>query len=144
MKTFVIDASVIIKWIFPDHQKEDYIPQAIHLLQSIKQETIKIIQPIHWLAEVVAVVVRLEPKIAAETVDLLNAMDFPIINDPEIYHTACMLAERFNHHLFDTLYHAVALHHGNTHFVTADDQYYRKTAKQGSIIRLADFSAYDD
>ncbi len=144
MKSFVIDASVIIKWVFPDRAEEDHTSQAINLLRTIKQGTVKVLQPPHWLAEVAAVIVRLQPKIANETIDLLNMMEFPVINVPEIYQIACQLSEHFKHHLFDTLYHAVAIYNGNTQFITADDQYYRKTVKKGSILHLGDFSIFDD
>lgn len=143
MKSLVIDASVIVKWIFPERTDEDHLPQALNLLQAIRQGTIKVLQPPHWLAEAAAVVVRLKPKVAEEAVMLLNALEFPVIDTPEIYHIACQLSERYHHHLFDTLYHAVALYNGHAQFVTADEQYYRKVVKQGAILRLADFSIFD-
>ncbi|MBV8803316.1 MAG: type II toxin-antitoxin system VapC family toxin [Gammaproteobacteria bacterium] len=143
MKSFVIDASVVIKWIFPNRDEEEHIPQALHLLRAIKQDSIKILQPPHWLAEAAAVIVRLEPKIAEEAINVLTNMDFSILDIPEIYQIACELSARFKHHLFDTLYHAVAMYSHNTQFITADDIYYKKTAKQGSIIRLADFHALE-
>jgi len=144
MRFFVVDASIIVKWIFPDREDEKHIPQALNVLSAIKQNAIKILQPPHWLAEVAAVIVRLKPAIAKESVELLNAMEFPVIDTLEVYDIACELSERFNHHLFDTLYHAVALSHGNAELITADEQYYQKTIKKGSIIRIADFSLFDD
>jgi predicted nucleic acid-binding protein len=143
MKTFVIDASVIIKWIFPEREVENHISQALNLLQAIKQERVAVLQPPHWLAEVMAVIVRLEPKITSESISLLDAMELPMTETSEVYRLACQLSERFGHHLFDTLYHAVALHHGNAELITADEQYYKKACKQKSIIRLADFSIFD-
>ncbi len=71
-------------------------------------------------------------------------MEFQTVETLEIYDIACELSERYKHHLFDTLYHAVALSETNTRLITADEQYYRKTVKMGSIIRLADFSLFDD
>lgn len=138
MKSVVIDANVIVKWIFPERTDEDHQSHAIYLLHAIKQGHIKVVQPPHWLAEVTAVVVRLQPSIAHEAVDLLCALEFPVLKEPEIYQLACKLSEQFNHHLFDTLYHATALHRGFT-FVTADDKYYRKASKIGGILRLADY-----
>lgn len=142
MKRFTVDANVIIKWIFPENPHEDHAPQAIDLLKTIKQGIVNIIQPPHWLAETIAVITRLEPAIAEDTITLLNAMDFPVAETTEIYKTASKLAQRYQHHLFDTLYHAVALNH-NAQLVTADEKYYRKAFKEGSIIRLADFSIFE-
>ncbi len=144
MKSLVIDASITIKWIFPEKTEERHLPQSLHLLKAIREGHINVVQPPHWLAEAAAVIVRLQPKIADEAMDLLNAMEFNVVNAIEIYHIACTLSEKLHHHLFDTLYHAVAIYDGNTEFITDDEHYYRKAAKQGAIIRLADFSVFDD
>lgn len=142
MKTVTLDASVIIKWIFPEKTHEAYTVQALNVLELIKNGMINIMQPPHWLAETMAVIVRLNSKIVEETIALLNAMEFPIGDSPEIYHIACQLSHRYQHHLFDTLYHAVALNNPLTQLITADEKYYRKSFEQGSIIRLADFSTF--
>jgi predicted nucleic acid-binding protein len=141
MKSFVVDANIVIKWILPERKNEDHIFAALSLLQAIKQDRIKVLQPPHWLAEVAAVIVRLQPSIAEEAVNLLHAMDFPIIEELEVYHIACQLSDRFNHHLFDTLYHAVALYSGNCQFITADEKYYRKAYKAGAIFHIENFLA---
>lgn len=133
MKTLVIDASVIIKWIFPEKNNEDGVFEALSLLKSINKSEVKILQPPHWLAEVIAVIARLEPRIAEHALDLLSSMEFPTINTPDIYRTACQLSERYKHHLFDTLYHAVAIEHGNASFITADQKYFQKAHKHGAI-----------
>jgi predicted nucleic acid-binding protein len=49
------------------------------------------------------------------------------------------IAVGLNHHLFDTLYHAVALEEGAT-LVTADEAYFAKAKQLGGIERLADFA----
>lgn len=140
MKHITVDASVIIKWIFPEKDNESEIYQALNLLHLIKEGKIKIYQPPHWLAEVATVVVRLQPTIVNETIDLLYALEFQIIDTPEIYNIACQLSDILNHHLFDTIYHAVPIFQGNAHLITADDKYYKKAHKKGSIIQLRDFN----
>jgi len=142
MRFVTIDSSVAVKWIFPERLHEQHMTHALQLLKLIEHESIKIIQPVHWLVEVAAVVVRIQPQISKRTIQFLEAMKFPIADEIEIYHIACELAERFNHHLFDTLYHAVAIYK-NAQFITADEKYYKKTHKQGHVIRLADFSIFD-
>jgi len=42
------------------------------------------------------------------------------------------------HHLFDTLYHGVALH-SDTLLITADEQYFRKAKDISNITLLADY-----
>src|SRR5262245_6548306 len=123
MKTFTLDASVIIKWIFPEKDREAHIFQALNVLDALRNGAINIIQPPHWLAETVAVIARLNFKIVEESVVLLNAMEFPIVDASEIYYTASQLSNRYQHHLFDTLYHAVALHNPPAQLITADEKY---------------------
>jgi len=67
------------------------------------------------------------------------AMELPVTTEWNVYEQAGRLAVELNHHLFDTLYHAVALQFPDTLFVTADTQYFRKAAKLGHIIELKDF-----
>ncbi len=143
MKTCTVDANVIIKWIFPEKEGETHTVQALNLLNAIQQSFINILQPPHWLAETLAVIVRLNPEIAEETATLLHALEFPVTDSPEVYHTACQLSHRYQHHLFDTLYHAAALHHPQAQLITADEKYYRKSYKEGAILRLADFSLFN-
>ena len=53
---------------------------------------------------------------------------------------ACTLSCDLNHHLFDTLYHAVALNLDRAVLVTADKHYYDKAQRYGSISLLTDFN----
>lgn len=137
MTTLVLDASVIVKWVLPSDDEPD-TERALALAQRVKDGTVSILQPPHWLAEVAAVLARLEPALAPEAVGLLYAMEFPVLDDPAVYVDACRLAARFGHHVFDTLYHAVSLQQHGATFVTADDRYYRKARRVGAIARLRD------
>ena len=140
MTTVVLDASVIVKWIFADRAEETHSLQALQILQFIKESRVSVIQPPHWLAEVAAVTVRLDPERARQSVSLLHALEFPVVAGIEVYQKACELSAALNQHLFDTLYHAVALIEPGAILVTADDQYYRKAFTSGRIVRLREFS----
>jgi predicted nucleic acid-binding protein len=131
----VVDASVVVKWALPDSDREANIPQALHLLAEIQAGIVEPRQPPHWLAEVSAVVTRLRPEIAEETLDLLDAMELPVAADIAIYKRAIRIATELHHHLFDTLYHAVALEADAT-LVSADGPYFRKARHLGSILAL--------
>ncbi|MEX2535948.1 MAG: hypothetical protein WD273_10185 [Trueperaceae bacterium] len=76
--------------------------KALQVLRAFSEQGVLLLQPSHWLAEVAAVVTRL------------------------------------NHHLFDTLYHAVTLSSPEIRLVTADERYYKKAALEGQIIRLSE------
>ena len=70
--------------------------------------------------------------------DLLE-VEFRTIDTPETYATALELSIRYQHHLFDTLYHAVALQVPDGILVTADRRYYDKARIGGQILMLADW-----
>jgi predicted nucleic acid-binding protein len=136
----VLDASVIVKWIFAERAEESHSLQALQILQFVKESRVTVVQPPHWLAEVAAVIVRLDPGRARQAVSLLHALEFPVVTGVEVYHKACDLSASLKQHVFDTLYHAVALTEPGAVFVTADEQYYRKAYRAGRIVRLKEFS----
>ena len=107
MTRMVVDASVVVKWLFPAREAEVDAEQALALLQEMKAGRISMHQPPHWLGEVAAVLVRLSPATAAADVADLYAMNLPVENGLEVYLIACELARSLNHHVFDALYHAV-------------------------------------
>lgn len=78
---------------------------------------------------------RERPEIAEETIDLLDAMELPVIDDILVMKRASRLAGELKHHLFDTLYHAVGLEYDLT-VITADDRYFRKAKGIGHLVQL--------
>lgn len=89
-------------------------------------------QPPHFIAEVTEVLARNIPRddARADVSDLLD-LDLRRVESTAVYMTACELAIRLNHHLFDTLYHAVALHAPEATLVTADQRYFDKASAIG-------------
>lgn len=142
MIRYVIDASVAIKWFVPENPEEPDVPQALALLDALKNGNIALYQPAHWEAEIAGVLVRISPTNAIKKIVALRALAFTRVNDTTVYATACNLAIRLNHHLFDTLYHAVALHTTETTLITADYRYFDKAQSIGQIIRLCDLDLH--
>ena len=138
MIRYVIDASVAIKWLVPENPEEQDVPQALALLDALKNGDIALYQPAHWEAEVTAVLARISPATAIKKIVALRSLAFTRVNDTTVYAAACDLAIRLNHHLFDTLYHAVALHTTGATLVTADRRYFDKARSVGHIARLGD------
>jgi predicted nucleic acid-binding protein len=135
----VLDASVILKWLIEDPLRESDTGKASALMESIVEGDLEILQPVHWLAEVAAVAARLAPSTAVRDVELLAALEFPTTDDPNVIARATHLAIETKHHLFDTLYHAVALEHEDAMLVTADGRYYAKARRYGVIAALHDW-----
>lgn len=134
--TLVIDASVVVKWLFDDPETEDHTALATELMASIVAGDIQVLQPPHWLIEVGAVLARKTPERAQRDLELLDALCLPVQSGPATLAGACALAIDLDHHLFDTLYHATALEY-DARLVTADDRYYRKAQTLPGILHSA-------
>ncbi|HZN44269.1 MAG TPA: hypothetical protein VFB56_03025 [Nitrospiraceae bacterium] len=59
--------------------------------------------------------------------------------DLAVYRRAAQIAASLREHVFDTLYHVVALQQSNTVLVTANERYYCKAAGLGKVVRLQEF-----
>jgi predicted nucleic acid-binding protein len=136
----VLDASVILKWLIEDPLREPDTDKASVLVESIVKGELEILQPVHWLAEVAAVVARLSPSTAIRDVAWLAALELPSSDDPNVIVRATKLAIETGSHLFDTLYHAVALEHEDATLVTADDRYIAKAGRFGRIATLHEWT----
>lgn len=134
--TCVLDASVIVKWLLRSADSEPHTSAALSLMEAVAGGEVEVLQPPHWLAEVAAVMARLSPAtVVSDTADLF-ALDFDIANDLAVYQRATRLAVELKEHVFDTLYHAVALESPACTLVTADLRYLRKAAARGRIAPL--------
>ena len=138
MTLVVLDASVIVKWMLPGRPNEADVAGAMALFDALRGRRVEVIQPVHWLAEVAAVLSRLSPDTAREDVRDLVALELPVAINAEVYDTAVELACTLPHHLFDTLYHGVALATPDAVLVTADETYYAKARGRGAIVLLRD------
>lgn len=135
----VADASVVIKWVFPFRDDEPDCAKAVELIEGFTRGAARLLEPPHWLAEVAAVIARKSPATARRDIGILYALRVPVVDTPDLYALACELAAATGEHVFDTLYHAVALLTPDCTLVTADERYYDKAHKEGSIALLRDF-----
>jgi len=136
----VVDASVALKWFLNVGDGEPDREHALTLLNGVDDESVQLVEPAHFIAEVAAVLARVKPDVAEDDLlDLLN-VEYRTIETQETYARALELSIRYQHHLFDTLYHAVALDVPGASLVTADRRYYDKASSEGRIMLLADWS----
>ena len=138
----VVDASVAVKWFAEGDWalREDDIEPALEILKASTRGTLDFYQPPHFLAEVAAVVSRLAPDQAQQYIDNLAQLTITWAAPTVAYSRAIELARQLDHHLFDTLYHAVALSVPGAVLLTADRRYFDKAKHLGQIAWLADFS----
>lgn len=109
-------------------------------MQSVVTGEIEVLQPLHWLAEVAAVLARLSPDTASDDVELLHTIALPVSDEAVVLRRACKLAIASRQHLFDTLYHAVALEIDDAMLVTADAQCLLAARRLGRICGLTELS----
>jgi predicted nucleic acid-binding protein len=140
--TVVLDASVIIKWLLRDPDREPATAQATALMKDVITGRRPVLQPFHWLAEVAAVLCRLAPATAGQDALRLQALRLPEASEPVMLRRACDLAIERETHVFDALYHAVALETRGV-LVTADQSYLRAARDLGAIVALEGWSDPD-
>jgi predicted nucleic acid-binding protein len=134
----VVDASVAIKW-FVGAIDEQHMAQADAVAATIEGSETELFAPVHWTAEVIAVLARRDPRLVDRALLALDDMTPTLIHGVATLRRAAELSITLDHHLFDTLYHAVALEEGAT-LVTADDTYFAKAKDLGGVQLLADFA----
>jgi predicted nucleic acid-binding protein len=139
----VLDASVIVKWFQPASVQEAWTDNALSVHQVLRSGRDQAVQPPHWLAEVAAVLARVRPQSAGQDLEILEALELPVAGDLAIYEQAVHLSVDLDHHLFDTLYHAVALER-QALLVTADGKYCDKAKNRGAIVHLSTWFAGAD
>lgn len=132
----MLDASLIVKRLLRDAEREAHSREALALMDAVATGEIEVVQPPHWLAEVMAVMARLSPATLARDVPDLYALDFEVADGLALYQRAADLAVKLNQHLFDTLYHALALELPDCTLITADLRYLRKAHAHGRIVGL--------
>ena len=136
-----VAASVAVKW-FVDADwalREQDTEQAIDLLRASMAGKLELLQPPHFLAEVAAVLTRIAPGHALQNITDLTALDIDWAAPTDAYARAIELSSQLDHHLFDTLYHALALDTPGAVLVTADRSYFDKARHLGQIAWLPDW-----
>jgi predicted nucleic acid-binding protein len=137
--TVVIDASVVIKWLLQDPEREAGTDKATQLMEMVVKGEQSVLQPTHWLAEVSAVLARESPATAADDVMMLSALELPASDEPQVLRRGVELGIELKQHLFDTFYHAVALENQDGILITADQRYLRAARTKGQIMDLMDW-----
>ncbi len=136
----VVDASVAIKWLLGDVRGEADVPAANQVLFRIRDGEVRLVQPPHFVLEMAGVLAREAPARAARDLADLGLVEMSVVDETQVVHRALELAIHHRQHVFDTMYHAVALSRPDALLVTADERYWRAARGVGRIVRLADFA----
>ncbi len=135
----VIDASVVVKWLLQDPEREAGTAKATRLMELVTNGEQPVLQPTHWIVEVGAVLARESPDTAVDDVGMLAGLELSMTADPHVLQRGAELATQLKQHLVDTYYHAVALETPDCVLVTADERYLRVARAKGCIVSLMDW-----
>lgn len=135
----VLDASVAIKWFLRGGEiEESDTERALEILLRVQDGDVTLIQPPHFLAEMAAVLARIKPAECLEDFRNLQEVSQDVCIDAGLYRRALHLSVSTGQHLFDTLYHAVALVTPGSLFVTADTRYFKGASPHGKMRLLSE------
>jgi predicted nucleic acid-binding protein len=137
--TLVVDASVLVKWLLQDPEREAGTDRATRLMEQVTNGGQQVLQPTHWIVEVGAVLARESPDTAADDVRMLAGLELSMTDDLHVLQRGVELAMELKRHLFDTYYHAVALETPDCVLVTADERYLRVAHAKGRIVSLTEW-----
>ena len=135
----VVDASVIIKWLLQDPEREPETGKATALMERIANGEQAVLQPTHWIVEVGAVLARESPATAMDDAGMLTALELPTTDDAQVLQRGVQLAIELKQQLFETYYHGIALESPDCVLVTADERYFRAARARGCIVSLAEW-----
>ncbi len=135
----VIDASVVIKWLLQDPEREAGTEKATQLMELVTNGEQPVLQPTHWLVEVGAVLARESPGTAVDDVGMLTALELPTTAELQVLRRGVELAMELKQHLFDSYYHGVALETPDCVLITADERYLRAARAKGNIVSLMEW-----
>jgi predicted nucleic acid-binding protein len=135
----VIDASVVIKWLLQNPEREAETDKATRLMERVTNGEQAVLQPTHWIVEVGAVLARESPGTAVDDIGMLTALELPTTDELQVLQRGVELAMELKQHLFDTLYHGVALETSDCVLVTADERYLRVARAKGRIESLTEW-----
>lgn len=141
MITYVLDTSVVLKWY--NRENEEYVEQALYLLNDLRNEKITIIVPNLLIVELVNVFIK-GKHLSTEDVQKLTSSFFtlPIINKEPTEGIISQLPEisyKYGLTAYDSLYLATAQEE-NCQLISADSDGHGKVT-DGTVMMLEDYKS---
>lgn len=134
----VIDASVALKWFLLHRPEEQDLASAGALALAVERGKVRLFAPPHWHLEVLGVLARNAPAVLEEALVELSGLRANTIDTYDVCLAAANMSADLKLHIFDTMYHAVAISCGAT-LITADEAYFVKARKLGHVCLLSNF-----
>jgi len=138
-KTFVPDASIILKWVLP-RGNEPYSKQAHAISQAFYDNEIDLILPSLWIYEVGNVLTIKYPEVAGVLLAHLTNLAIPVLQpSARLIELTTKLVARHSVTFYDASYHALAVT-SDALFVTADEKFLRKVTDDEYCRHIRDWS----
>ena len=135
MRRYVVDASVILKWVFGDEREPDQ-DKAVKLLNTWVEGGAELSAPTLWQYEVGNFLGRELPDEAADKMDLLLNLNIKCVDLTDSIFRRCFnWMRQENVSFYDVSYLAVALEIEAT-LITADETFVKKMEKMDRICLL--------
>lgn len=138
MPSFIVDASVLLKWFLDE---EGHKNEALLLKNDYAAGMVELNIPDYAYAEFLNTAGRVLPVYRAQLIfSLLLMMSIPECSVTlEVAGRAFRIMKKYHGvSFYDAGYHALAMEH-NAVFITADKKYYAKAKKLGNILYLGDY-----
>jgi len=135
MKSYVVDASVILKWVLGDEREPDQ-EKAVDLLNMWTNGGAELSAPVLWQYEVGNFLGRNLPEEAAERMELLFNLNITSMHlNDSIFHRCFSWMRKKRVTFYDASYLAVAFEVEGT-LITADEKFTKKMGKMKQICLL--------
>ena len=129
-----------LKWVLPSRFEESHSREALDILDCIQMATAgRDFSHLTGLPRVAAVLATARSGAVRRSRYLLYSFELPAMVDLAVYRRAVQIAASLCEHVFDTLYHAVAIQQSNTVLVTADERTIVRPPGLGKVVRLQEF-----
>ncbi|OGY21870.1 MAG: hypothetical protein A2126_00625 [Candidatus Woykebacteria bacterium GWB1_45_5] len=140
MIKFVLDASVILKLVLVENEQDQDI--ALKIIKNFQEGKAEIVLPSFWMFEVGNILIRHHEEFE-NLYRFILEIEFPAhdFNNRELIEIG-NLAKNYQVSFYDASYYVLAKL-TNSVFVTADEAYFDKAEKAGSIVLLKDLNFAD-
>lgn len=134
---YVVDASVVLKWLLPVEQEQHW-SQACQVQEALIAGDIAIMLPALWRFEVGNTLCRLVPVQAQALLVFCMELGMQDLQNDDWMLEAVRLATTYPVTFYDASYHAVAKTVGGL-LVTADQRYIDKVLPEGNVMHIKDW-----
>ena len=135
MKKYVVDASIIIKWVLGDEREPDH-DIAMNLLNFWTEGNAEISSPVLWQYEVANFLGRALNNEAGEKINILLDLNIGSVELTEnMFHQCFTWMKENSVTFYDAAYLSAAVELGGT-LITADEKFANKMKKNKAICLL--------